>query len=305
GLGYVRVNDFIRITTQKAIQEEEAAAFKRYYENLERSPMSVRVFEINFIKASELAPKVEKFIWGDAVLPPDASGSTPASREKGVVFPDDRANQLVVLAREDSMNVVADVIAQFDQQPPQVLIEGRIIEASDTFSRQIGVNWSASGQDVNLGGGINLRPGIAVNNGINGGNGALTFNLGTLDVLGNLESLLALSELEGKIRILSSPRIVTLNNEKATITQKIGVPYTKTPEATTTGGVVVQPTTDFLDVPLTLDVTPQITADSSVIMNVNLTRSFLGPASTPGVPVVDSRTATTRVMVKNGQTSII
>jgi type IV pilus assembly protein PilQ len=304
-LGYLRIGDLIRITTQEVISKEEEEALKRYIDNLDRTPMRVKVFEVNFLKASELAPKVEKFLDGGALVSGDnAVVGNPGARMAGKVFPDDRANQLIVLDREENMGVIADVIAQFDQQPPQVLIEGRIIEASDSFTRQIGVNWSASGANVAIGGGLTLRPGINVENGISGGNGSLTLNLGTLDVLGDLQSILSLSEIEGKVRILSSPRIVTLNNEQATITQTTKVPYVESP-GSTAPGVVVTPTTNFLDIPLTLAVTPQITADSSVIMNVNITRSFLGAGSTPGNPVVDTRTANTRVMVKNGQTSII
>lgn len=290
-LGYLRIGDLLRVTTQTKITAEEEAAIKRYTENAARSPLKFKVFEINYIKASELLTKVEKF------LTPGADGTG------GKAFSDDRANQIIVQDREDNLPVISDIITQFDQQPPQVLIEGRIIEAADSFTRSLGVNWGASGADVSLGNGINLRPSLGIATGPSSGNGTLGINLGTLDVLGDLSATLALSELEGKIRILSSPRVVTLNNEKAKIAQGTKIPVVT---VTANAGTTAIPSTTFVDVNLSMEVTPQITADSSVIMNIKVNRSLISAASAPGqTPAIDNREAETRVMVKNGQTSII
>lgn len=293
-LGYIRDGDeILRVMTQKKIQEIEAAAYKRYEDNLARSPMKFKVYEVNYMKASELAPKVEKFLVTGA-----ATGGA-ATEVTGRVIADDRANQLIVHENEENLEVIDDIIAQFDQPPPQVLIEGRIIEASDSFSRSIGVNWSADGVETSVGNGVTLRPGIGVDTGAGTGNATLSLQLGTLDILGNLAATLSLSEAEGKIRILSSPRVVALNNEKAIIKQGTQVPVV------IPGTVNERPTTNYIPAELSLEVTPQITADSSVIMNLTVKRDIVASAPAGQAPPIEKREAATRVMVKNGQTSII
>ena len=286
-LGYMRIGNLLRVAKISTLAAEEKALLDRSLAAVTNAPLKFKIFEVNFAKASELQAKVDKF-----------------KTARGQVFSDDRSNQLIVQDTEDNLKVITDVVEKFDNQPPQVLIEGRIIEAAENFTRSIGVNWSSSGADVSVGNGVNLRPSLSVSTNEGGGNGALSLQLGTLDILGDLSASLALSEVEGKIRILSSPRVVTLSNETAVISQGTQIPVPSPP--TSVNGVTTVGAVEYKDVNLQLDVTPQVTADASVIMAVKVTRSLVSPSSVPGQPpAIDTRQASTRVMVKNGQTSII
>lgn len=287
GLGYTRIGNLLRVAKVKTLADEEKETADRKKTASDNEPLKFKIFNINYVKATELEAKVDKF-----------------KSTRGRVFGNDKSNQLIAQDTEEYLKIISDVVKKFDSQPPQVLIEGRIIEAADSFTRSIGVNWGASGADIGLGNGINLRPSLGVSTGSGGGNGLLSLQLGTLDVLGDLTATLSLSEVEGKIRILSSPRVVTLSNEKASISQGTQVPIVTTPPPV--GGVVQPPTTEYRDVNLKLEVTPQVTADASIIMAVDVIRSLISPSSVPGqAPAIDTRQANTRVIVKNGQTTII
>jgi len=287
GLGYNRIGNLLRVAKVETLAREERTTAERKLTAAASEPLKFKIFNINYVKATELAGRVEKF-----------------KSNRGQVFGNDKSSQLIAQDTEEYLNIISDVVKKFDSQPPQVLIEGRIIEAADSFTRTIGVNWGASGADVGIGNGINLRPTLGVTTGSGGGNGLLSLQLGTLDVLGDLTATLSLSEVEGKIRILSSPRVVTLSNEKALISQGTQVPVVTTPAPV--GGVVQASSTEYKDVNLKLEVTPQVTADASIIMAVDVERSLISPSSVSGgAPTIDSRKANTRVIVKNGQTTII
>lgn len=286
-LGYVRIGNLLRVAKLSTLAAEEKAAAERSLAAANTAPLKFKIFEINFAKASEIQAKVDKF-----------------KTTRGQVFSDDRSNQLIVQDTEENLRLITDVVQKFDNQPPQVLIEGRIIEAAENFTRSIGVNWSAGGTDLSIGNGISLRPSLGVTTSDGAANGSLSLQMGTLDVLGDLTASLALSEVEGKIRILSSPRVVTLSNETATISQGTQIPVVGPP--TSVNGVTTVGSVEYKDVNLQLEVTPQVTADASVLMGVKVTRSLVSAASVSGeAPAIDTRQATTRVMVKNGQTSII
>lgn len=286
-LGYTRIGNLLRVSKVATLAAEEKSAVERSLAAANSAPLKFKIFEINFAKASEILVKVDKF-----------------KTARGQVFSDDRSNQLIVQDTEENLRLITDVVQKFDNQPPQVLIEGRIIEAAENFTRSIGVNWSAGGADIAVGNGINLRPSLGVTTSDGGANGSLSLQMGTLDVLGDLSASLALSEVEGKIRILSSPRVVTLSNETAMISQGTQIPVVGPP--TSVNGVTTAGAVEYKDVNLQLEVTPQVTADASVLMGVKVTRSLVSASSVSGeAPAIDTRQATTRVMVKNGQTSII
>lgn len=131
----------------------------------------------------------------------------------------------------------------------------------------------------------------------------LGFSLGTFDILGDLNATLTLFEQEGKVRVLSSPRIVTMHNEKATIEQVVQLPVRQTQ---VTNGISTT-SVSFKDTKLALEVTPQLTNDGAVMMKLDMLREFAGEVASnaDGVPSINSRKASTRVMVKNGQTAVI
>jgi type IV pilus assembly protein PilQ len=291
-LGYSRQGSVLRIVPLDDLKKEEDDATKLALARKNIEPLKVRAFNISYAKVDELDKKIKDFL-----------------TERGKVVSDIRTNTIVVTDIEDSINRVVKLIQGLDSAPPQVLIEGKIVEALDSFQRTVGVQWNFTGADVNIGSGangpVNLRPNLAVGQAATtpGGLG-FGLNVGVLDIFGDLTASLALFEKEEKVKVLSSPRIVTLSNEKADISQTNELPVkTLTPQA---GG---QPLVTYQFKPLTLklEVTPQVTGEGTVIMKVAVNRQIKGAAvsSTDDTFSVNSREANTRVIVKNGQTAVI
>jgi type IV pilus assembly protein PilQ len=286
-LGYVRQGNVLRVATLAELRTEEEAAIKLTAERIKTEPLVVKVFSVNYAKVDDLATKVKDFL-----------------TERGKVVGDMRTNTVVVTDVQQSVDRVNQLIQNLDTQPPQVLIEGRIIEATDEFTREMGINWNFSGQSIAVGhssqGNVSLKPNLTMQNGPAIAGTSLNFQMGTLDIFGQLSAALSLAETENKIRILASPRVVTLSNEKATINETIKRPY----QSVVVNGNTSTNTVTFQNIELVLEVTPQITSDASVIMNMRVKRDLPG-AEVAGQAQIETREAVTKVMVRNGQTSVI
>jgi type IV pilus assembly protein PilQ len=298
-LGYVRQGNVIRISSMTELQEETDAAAKMIEAQKNLAPVRVKVIPVNYASVDDLAKQVPAFL-----------------SKEGKVVTDQRSNTILVTDRETVLDKVERIIKALDVQPNQVIIEGKIVEASETFSSFIGVNWGMSGSPltVNQTGGaygsqLNLTPNlnaVSVSPAIAAGSALSTgIQLGTLDFFGNLSATLSLAESDSVAKIISSPRIATLNREKATISQA-GETITI---STTVNGATNQSTTQANRTPITLDltVTPQITADSSVIMDMEVKRQYVGAVVDPNTQAapINTRTAKTKVLVRNGQTAVI
>ena len=288
-LGYIRQGNVLRIATVQDLRAEEDQTIKLTTDRIKIEPLVVKVFPINYAKVEDLSGRLKDFL-----------------TERGKAIGDPRTNSIVVTDIQQNLGRVEQLIQNLDTQPPQVLIEGRIIEATDSFQRQIGINWGFGGGSLKVGSNkagedVLLRPRLSITNGADASN-TLGFTLGALDVFGSLNATLALAETENKIRILSSPRIVTLSNERASINQTIQRPYTTITPATASSPAIQNVT--FKDLKLSLDVTPQITSDASVIMTIKVQRDLVGE-TVGNQASIETREANTKVMVKNGQTSVI
>lgn len=292
-LGYTRQGNVLRIAPLQDLKAEEDDATKLAQARRNLEPLKVRMFPVSYAKVDELEKKIKDFL-GD----------------RGKVVGDVRTNALVVTDIEENLERAAKLIQSLDTQPPQVSIEGKIVEASENFTRNIGINWSASGAPIKLGGTsrgpVNMNPSFNVNSSAAGQNGALNFglNVGTLDIFGTLSAALSLNEINDQVKIISAPRISTMSNEKAEISQTTEVPVRQV----TQNGTATQETFQFKPLTLKLDVTPQVTADGSVIMKVLVNRQFRGAdvsSAGQGAFAVNSREANTRILVKNGQTAVI
>ncbi len=291
-LGYTRQGNVLRIAPLADLKSEEDDANKLAAARKNLEPLKVRMFPISYAKVDELEKKIKDFL-GD----------------RGKVVGDTRTNALVVTDIEDNLERIAKLIQSLDTQPQQVLIEGKIVEAQEDFARDIGVSWSSSGTSIKLGNGsrgpVNMTPNFAVNpgKGVGGTNFNFGLDIGTLDVFGSISAALALSESENKVKVLASPRIFTMSNEKADINQTTEVPV----KQVTINGTSNQTSFQFKPLTLKLEVTPQVTSDGSVIMKIGVNRQFQGAVvdATLGSFSVNSREANTRVLVKNGQTAVI
>ncbi len=290
-LGYTRAGNVLRVAPLSDIKAEEDDTLKLASARKAQAPLEVRMLTVSYAKIDELVAQVRPFL-----------------SERGKVVGDVRTSAIVVSDLGEVIDRIAKLIVSIDVPPPQVLIEGKIVEATEQFQRQVGINWGASGQAGIFGYGSGGRPlraqtGVSVTPSIGSAAALLNFQLGTLDVLGDLNATLALYEQQNSVKVLSSPRIVTLHNEAAEINQTQEIPLVR--ETVSTTGTTR--TVDFKPVKLRLSVTPQITNDASVIMAVDVNRDFLTgvvDAATQANPVA-SRSAKTKVMVKNSQTAVI
>jgi type IV pilus assembly protein PilQ len=226
---------------------------------------------------------------------------------RGRIITDARTNQLIITEIPTYLQVMRNLIESVDVPTRQVLIEARIVETSKTFSQQYGVIWGFQGSlDPALGTGTGLVfPNRVdfVGGPFSFGSGApnvLSFHLG--DVLGafNLDVALTAAESEGYVRIVSAPRVVTQDNTPAQIQSGLQIPFQTRINFTTT--------ISYVDATLNLSVVPQITEAGTVIMDIAVQKNepatglaIEGAAGTP----IQTRQARTRLMVRDGGTSVI
>jgi type IV pilus assembly protein PilQ len=290
-LGYVRQGNILRIAPLDKLKEETLEEAKILQSQMSLEPLLVRVLPVSYADVGELQAHVKEFL-----------------SARGKVIADKRSQSLIVTDIVESLERVGKLVTSLDTPPPQVLIEGKIIEAQDAFSKDIGVNWGLTGGDgISLGDGdLTASPGIrsspsAAALGALGMLGTLT--IGTFEGIGDLDASLALAEREEQIKILSSPRIVTINNEAGEIAQETEVPFIT---AIDTGGVITR-SVGFKPAKVSLKVTPQITVDGGVMMLVEVDREFFGAVvdSETQSRRLNKRSAKTRVLVKNGQTAVL
>lgn len=292
-LGYSRSGSILRVAPMVELRTEEEDAIRIATAKRVNQPAIVKSITVNYAKVEELERQIR-----------------PLLTAKGAVVGDARTSAIMISDVEENVARAEVLVKSLDIPPQQVLIEGKIVEASDNFERQVGINWSASGRQVNLGGRgangpIRFTPGLSVTPGSPSASTlGLSFALGTLDVLGDLTASLRLFELQGLVKVISSPRILTLHNETAEIGQTTEIPLITSniqPNGATT------PIVNFKPVQLRLSVTPQVTNDGAIIMGVDMTREVPGEvvnAETNARPV-NSRSAKTKVLLKNSQTAVI
>lgn len=294
GLGYVRQGSVLRISTLEELHKETAAAQAVIDSQKNIEPLKVKLYPVSYANVNDLIKNITPFL----------------TRNRGQVVADARTSAVIITDTERTLAQLSRIIQELDIPPTQVMIEGKIVEASENFRRSVGVNWGFSGAATSAGTNsdgqqVTITPSLT--SGTPGNAAYLTsgLNIGTIDVLGSLTAALTLAESNGVAKVLSSPRIVTMNNEAAEISQVTQVASTKTTVAadgTRTTEVVRE------DVKLNLNVTPQISPDGGVILAVELVREFPGAEIAPGVVtdrIKNARKAKTKVLVKNSQTAVI
>jgi len=250
----------------------------------------------------------------------------------GQVFVDARTNTLIIRDIEDRLTEVERLLDTLDQPERQVEIEARIVQAGHDSARALGVQWGLTGRGAQeIGntlpfsfpnrGGVTGRVGAAdgqgpfgrdsraladenaatvVNLGVGAATSALGLTLGSVNGSLNLDVVLSALENEGELRIISSPRIMTLNNVEAEILQGDQIPY----QTVANNTVTVQ----FKEAALTLRVTPHITPADTIIMQVELENSFPDFARAlgdPPIPPIVTQRARTTVQVRDGETTVI
>jgi type IV pilus assembly protein PilQ len=269
-LGYIRQGSILRISTLASIRAETDSAKQLIDAQKQLEPLKVKVFPISYAKAKDLEPQAMGFL--------STRGSAKA---------DDRTNNLVVRDIAENVTKIEKLLSRLDTQTPQVYIEGKIVESKTSSARDIGISWADNSTGA---ANLDLATGVFT------GSGALS-----------LTAKLALLESDDKVKILSSPRIVTLDNQQANIEQSTQFPtYIVSVDAVTKAKTT---TVEYKTVKLSLNVTPQITADGGVILKTEILREYAGAVDQrspeTGARSLNSRSAKSTILVENGNTAVL
>lgn len=294
-LGQVYEGDIIRIATLETMEKEELKRQDKLIA-LQRSRKQedhVTAFiPVNYTAADSIRPHVEVILT-----------KAVDDRNKdhfGKISVDTRNNLLVVTDAPTVIKRAKEIVRKLDTVTPQVIIEARIVEATSEFSKGLGIEWDFDGStDSNSLGGL-----VGYNTAVN--LGALGGNLGTAGIsfqrlFGSpftLNAQLNASETQGDLRIISSPKIVTVDNTEARISQGQEIPYLEESES---GGTTVK----FKEVNLELIVTPHITNDDRVVMKIRVLKKDVAGFTTTAVPFLDTKEAVTEMLVNDGDTVVI
>lgn len=300
GLGQTREGNVVRIAPAEKLAAERARVMETERGAEEKAPLVSDILPVNYAAAKEVMDKVK------AVL-----------SQRGSVAVDERTNALLVKDTADKIQEAKALIARLDTPTPQVLIEARIVEVSSTYSRDLGVQWggkftadtahgnatnwsfpnsvglSGSAGDGNLA--VNFPAAIGSTAG-----GALSLSLGHINDILGLDLRISALESSGHGRIVSSPRVATLDNRVAEIAQGISIPFT-----TATENKIETQSIDYF---LKLNVTPHVTSDRSISMKISVNKD--SPSTTffavdSKTPAKETRSATTEVLVRDGETTVI
>jgi type IV pilus assembly protein PilQ len=313
GLAMRQNGNVMLVAPAAEISAREKQELESQRQLVELEPLYSELIEINFAKASELAAILESDSGSDGGV-----GVTGFISERGSVTVDDRTNSLLLRDTADQLVQIRKLIEQLDIPVRQVLIESRIVIANNDFSKELGVRFGASKYkesnskyvtDIATSGNLNATTQILNGEPVSGDD-RLNVNLPVVNPAGSIALALAklpfgqLLELElsamqeeGKGEIISSPRVITSNQQMATIEQGTEIPYQ---EASSSGATSVS----FKEAVLKLQVTPQITPDDRIVMDLEVNKDEVGTVFL-GVPSIDTRSVKTQVLVDNGETVVL
>ena len=313
GLGMRQLGNVLQIAPKAELAAREKTEIEAQQALQGLGPVRMQQFKLNYARAADVARSLTGSGAGA-----NAPGGMRILSARGSVLADLRTNQVFVSDMPTRLVQVQDLIRKLDIPVRQVLIEARIVEASDNFGRSLGVR--LGGRATGLNNNINTQAGAsylspaagatsqqtafgvtagefvnlpaAAQNGYNAASFAVSlFNASLTRVL-NLE--ISAMEADGKGKIISSPRIVTTDQVKALIEQGTELPY----EEKSASGAT---TTAFRKANLKLEVTPQITPEGNIILNLDINKDSVGRLTTKGF-AIDTKHVQTQVLVENGGT---
>ena len=243
--------------------------------------------------------------------------------KRGSIEVDGRTNSLIITDVRENVDQVMQLIAILDQPEPQVEIEARIVVATRSFSRDIGVQLAALvlGPRGSVGSGstlpgtnntTGLQPnGIPSGIGVQPNNSLLSSLPNTVIGLttgifgtAQLSALISAGENKGQAKIIATPRVTTMNLQAAKIESKTQIPITTIQPGAASGGAVVA-TTQYVDVPLKLEITPQITDVGTIVLDVTAENSSTSTIVGGAAPAINNQTMQTQVTVPDGGTTVV
>ncbi|MEZ0236806.1 type IV pilus secretin PilQ [Methylibium sp.] len=330
GLGVRKSGNVLWIAPKDEIATKEKLELESKAQIASLEPVRTQAFQLNYVKAEE----VSKGLTGQQAGQGGSGGQGGGSNNSRILSPrgsivyETRTNQLFVSDIPSKLEEVAQIIARIDIPVRQVLIEARIVEATDTFGRSLGaklgatvapsskINAGIGGNYLGIGAATGQAPPINssglttgtpstnsyfVNLPAVGQNGydAATFAVSIFNSAMNRFLNLEISALEadGKGKIVSSPRVVTADQVKALIEQGTEIPYQT---ATSSGATAIQ----FRKATLKLEVIPQITPEGNIILDVDVNKDSPGATTAAGI-LINTKHVKTQVLVDNGGTVVI
>ncbi len=295
GLGKEQIGNVVRISTAGTLKTERdaVAAARKSEENLEG--LQTVYFNVNYAKVKDLEAKVKTVL---------------SKRPDAALVVDERSNSMMIRDVRKAIEDASTLVAKLDARTPQILIESNLIETTPSFARALGLNLkfgSTSG---------------AIFNSVAGAAGPFSGSLGgTVSVIQNavgafrnLDLQLQAAESEGNLRIISRPSVVTLNNIASTIRSEriLRIPLPSSTNIATGSGSSAAGSavaTERIPVGIILTVTPQVSSDGYVLMNINVKSSSIASNPTGGQGVIPfdelNREAIANVLVKDGETIVL
>ncbi len=288
-LGYVLEGNIMRIASTAKLTQEENSRLAFLQAQDKNRPLRTVLQKISYANAQEIASTARKVM-----------------SSRGDIFIDTRSNTLIIKELPDYLPTVLDLIKNLDIASPQVMIEARIVEANRTFSNEVGIVWGFNGvADAGHGNTTGL---VFPNSGTVDGNVSLPsgapqiLHLTLANVLDTfaLDASLHAAESRGLVKVISTPKVQTQTGEEASIQSGFQIPVQTTVNNTTS--------VLYINATLRLDVTPQITNEGTVIMNITIQKREpavgINIAGGQNIPLT-TRDAKTRLMVRDGGTAVI
>jgi type IV pilus assembly protein PilQ len=289
-LGMTAEGDIVRIATQATLKSESdlrkaqiAARQKEKEQIIALEPLSTRYIPISYSDASqEVVPHIEPII----------------TKGRGSVSVDSKNNQIIITDTVEKIIQAEEIAQQIDKVTSQVIIEARVVEVKETYTKELGFSWDLGVGPVSVNnGGASWSSAVAMNYPAASNNG---FGLSYTKISGTpftLDAALTALEINGNGKILSAPKILTLNNKKAKIKQGQEIGYLERDSA---GGSSVK----FKDVDLLLEVTPHVTPDNRISLYILIQKNDV-TGYVDGVPVISTNEAETQLLVNDGDTIVI
>ena len=295
GLGYEVEGNVMRIAPVAVLRQEARDRQELAQARSLAIPLRTVIKRLSYSDAQAVA----------ALLRSGAAGGLLSQR--GNVIVDARTNTLIIKELPAFLDTVLKVIENLDIPEPQVMIEARIVETTKSFTRSLGIDWgfdavasAATGNTTGLVFPSNAAVGGDVNLGSGASSGLLNVRLGNVLNTFTLDVALDAAESEGLINILSAPKVATLNNQPASIQSGLQIPI----QTIANNTVTVQ----FVNATLSLDVTPHVTAEGTILMDIDIRKrepqlGLVVPGAT-NAPI-STKEASTRVIVRDGGTTVI
>ncbi len=316
-LDKLEMGNVVRIDSADKIKKAQERKLESRKTTEQLEPLITTIVPVNFAKASEVATTIK-------------GKEVGLVSERGSITAEDRTNVLIIKDIKKNVDDITAMIRRLDKPTPQVLISARIVQADDDFSKGLGVQWGGSWRNQSdknhfgiTGGNNNSSTARNVfDTSVTNGQPtwstslvptpALAVNFPTQQAAGfgvsigrlagsalDLDLRLDIGETIGTAEVIARPKVVTMDNKKATIRQGEKYPYIVRDKEG-------QLSTELKDIELILEVTPRIAFDGSVNMEISVKRNAIGSITNSlGDPSISTREAMTEVLVKNGETSVI